>query len=74
MATRQTQIVKSTMGSRTAIAPENVGRYQILEVLDAHEVADIYRAYDPNFGRGVIVKVLPRKLWANLEFRDLFQR
>ncbi len=37
-------------------------------------MATVYRAYDPSFEREVAIKVLPRELMHDPQFRDRFRR
>ncbi len=54
--------------------PSKIGRYEIKGQLGQGGMAVVYRAIDPNIGREVAVKVLPRELLQNPGFRTRFQR
>jgi len=54
--------------------PEKIGRYEIKGELGRGGMATVYRAYDPSFEREVAVKVLPRELLHDPQFRDRFRR
>lgn len=54
--------------------PETLGRYQIQEQLGRGGMATVYRAHDPRFNRDVAVKILPRELTLDPQFRTRFDR
>ncbi len=54
--------------------PEKVGRYEIVKLLGQGGMASVYLANDPNTKRQVAVKVLPRELTLNAQFRARFQQ
>ncbi|HET6845801.1 MAG TPA: serine/threonine-protein kinase, partial [Anaerolineales bacterium] len=54
--------------------PEKIGRYEIKGELGRGGMATVYRAYDPSFEREVAIKVLPRELMHDPQFRDRFRR
>ncbi|NNJ09706.1 serine/threonine protein kinase [Chloroflexales bacterium ZM16-3] len=51
-----------------------IGRYQVIAELGRGGMATVYRAVDPQVGREVAIKVLPRALLHDPEFRARFQR
>lgn len=53
---------------------ESLGRYQILGEIGRGGMATVYRALDPNFNREVAIKLLPREMMHDPEFRERFQR
>lgn len=54
--------------------PEKIGRYEIKAELGRGGMATVYRAYDPRFEREVAVKVLPREMLHDPQFRIRFER
>ena len=51
-----------------------VGRYQLLGEIGRGSMATVYRAFDPNSKREVAIKILPREMMHNPEFRARFRR
>jgi len=51
-----------------------VGRYQILGEIGRGSMATVYRALDPNSNREVAIKILPREMMHNPEFRARFRQ
>lgn len=54
--------------------PERIGRYEIRAELGRGGMATVYRAYDPRFEREVAIKVLPREMLHDPQFRTRFER
>lgn len=54
--------------------PEKIGRYQIKSELGRGGMATVYRAFDPSFDREVAIKVLPREMLHDPQFRSRFER
>ncbi len=54
--------------------PTKIGRYEIKSELGRGGMATVYRAYDPSFDREVAIKVLPREMLHDPQFRARFQR
>jgi serine/threonine-protein kinase len=54
--------------------PEKIGRYEIRAELGRGGMATVYRAYDPRFEREVAIKVLPREMLHDPQFRTRFER
>jgi len=54
--------------------PEKIGRYKIKSELGRGGMATVYRAYDPSFDREVAIKVLPREMLHEPQFRSRFER
>jgi serine/threonine protein kinase len=56
------------------VSLKKIGRYEIRAELGRGGMATVYRAFDPSFGREVAIKVLPRELLHDPEFRMRFER
>src|SRR5512142_2234020 len=56
------------------MTPTKIGRYEIRGELGRGGMATVYRAYDPSFEREVAIKVLPRELLHDPQFKDRFRR
>ncbi len=54
--------------------PEKIGRYIIKSELGRGGMATVYRAFDPSFDREVAIKVLPREMLHDPQFRSRFER
>lgn len=54
--------------------PEKIGRYEIRAEVGRGGMATVYRAYDPRFEREVAIKVLPREMLHDPQFRVRFER
>ncbi|MBK8418371.1 MAG: serine/threonine protein kinase [Anaerolineales bacterium] len=54
--------------------PEKIGRYKIKSELGRSGMAVVYHAYDPRFEREVAIKVLPREMLHDPQFRSRFER
>jgi serine/threonine protein kinase len=54
--------------------PTTIGRYQVKQELGRGGMATVLLAYDPQFKRDVAIKVLPRELLHDREFRARFER
>jgi serine/threonine protein kinase len=54
--------------------PTKIGRYVIKSELGRGGMATVYRAYDPSFEREVAIKVLPREMMHDPQFRARFER
>lgn len=54
--------------------PEKIGRYEVKSELGRGGMATVYRAFDPNFDREVAIKVLPREMLHDPQFRSRFER
>ncbi|MBI5966088.1 MAG: serine/threonine protein kinase [Chloroflexi bacterium] len=54
--------------------PEKIGRYTIKSELGRGGMAAVYQAYDPSFDREVAIKVLPREMLHDPQFRSRFER
>lgn len=54
--------------------PEKIGRYEIKRELGRGGMATVYEAHDPRFEREVAVKVLPREMLHDPQFRARFER
>ena len=53
---------------------ETIGRYEVKSELGRGGMATVFHAYDPQFKRDVAIKVLPRELLHDKEFRTRFDR
>jgi serine/threonine protein kinase len=54
--------------------PDKIGRYEIKAELGRGGMATVYHAYDPMFEREVALKVLPREMMHDEQFRGRFER
>jgi serine/threonine-protein kinase len=54
--------------------PTKFGRYEIKSELGRGGMATVYRAHDPLFDREVAIKVLPREMLHDPQFRSRFDR
>jgi serine/threonine protein kinase len=54
--------------------PEKIGRYIIKSELGRGGMATVYRAHDPLFEREVALKILPREMLHDPQFRSRFER
>jgi serine/threonine-protein kinase len=54
--------------------PQKFGRYEIKGEIGRGGMATVYHAYDPRFEREVALKVLPREMLHELQFRTRFER
>jgi len=54
--------------------PEKIGRYEVKSELGRGGMATVYRAFDPRFDREVAIKVLPREMMHDPQFRSRFER
>ena len=54
--------------------PEQIGRYIIKSELGRGGMATVYRVYDPSFDREVALKILPREMLHDPQFRARFER
>ncbi|MGA2504557.1 MAG: protein kinase [Anaerolineales bacterium] len=54
--------------------PQKIGRYEIKAEIGRGGMATVYQAYDPRFEREVALKVLPRAMLHDPQFRTRFER
>jgi serine/threonine protein kinase len=54
--------------------PQKFGRYEIKGEIGRGGMATVYHAYDPRFEREVAIKVLPREMLHDPQFRTRFER
>jgi len=54
--------------------PQKFGRYEIKAEIGRGGMATVYHAYDPRFEREVAIKVLPREMLHDVQFRTRFDR
>jgi tRNA A-37 threonylcarbamoyl transferase component Bud32 len=54
--------------------PEKIGRYIVKSELGRGGMATVYRGFDPSFDREVAIKVLPREMLHDPQFRSRFER
>ena len=72
---RRTLKVRRTYFDKTTMAiPEKVDRYEIQGEIDRGGMATVFRAYDPRFQRTVAVKLLPRQMMHDPQFKERFTR
>ena len=53
---------------------QKFGRYEIIGEIGRGGMATVYHAYDPRFEREVALKVLPREMLHDVQFRTRFER
>jgi eukaryotic-like serine/threonine-protein kinase len=68
------EIVKSLKEERPSLLGRKLGHYQILEVLGAGGMGEVYQARDTRLQRTVAIKVLPRHLSERADLRQRFER
>jgi serine/threonine protein kinase len=54
--------------------PQKFGRYEIKAEIGRGGMATVFHAYDPRFERDVAIKVLPREMLHDPQFRTRFER
>ncbi len=54
--------------------PSKISRYEVIAELGRGGMATVYHAHDPQFGREVAIKVLPREFLHDRTFRERFRR
>ena len=54
--------------------PTKIGRYEIKSELGRGGMATVYRGFDPSFDREIAIKVLPREMMHDPQFRVRFER
>jgi serine/threonine-protein kinase len=59
---------------RPLVDLNHIGRFEIEALIGRGGMSDVYRAFDPQLGRRVAVKVLPPTLGRNTEFTERFIR
>ena len=57
-----------------AAAPSRIGPYDVIALIGAGGMGEVYRARDPRLGRTVALKVLPVSLAGDPMFRERFER
>src|SRR5262249_41736445 len=62
------------MDDGKSLVGRTLGHYQILSLIGAGGMGEVYRASDPRLGRDVAIKVLPQHLAQNPEALARFER
>jgi hypothetical protein len=62
------------MTETPAPLPQKISRYEVRSEIGRGGMASVYLAFDPNFGREVAIKILPRELMHDPTFRARFSR
>jgi serine/threonine protein kinase/Tol biopolymer transport system component len=68
------EVVKGLKDEPPSLLGRQLGPYQILGVLGAGGMGEVYRAKDSRLNRTVAIKVLPRHLWERADLRQRFAR
>jgi eukaryotic-like serine/threonine-protein kinase len=68
------EVVKGLKDEPPSLLGRQLGPYQILGVLGAGGMGEVYKAKDSRLNRTVAIKVLPRHLWERADLRQRFER
>jgi tetratricopeptide (TPR) repeat protein len=60
--------------SESVVAGHPVGRYEVVSLIGAGGMGELYRARDPELGRNLVIKILPRRVGLHPDSVERFVR